>query len=201
MESFCAASVAGSEAEIEASSAPAPPGAAAMAIDSRAGGAAAAAAPAQRPPPDGLPALLLALAAVYGAHPALFLEEGLRYEVLGEFMGHVAGSEALTASPSALTAYLAALAALASGEAGARTIFAQLRGGNSPGAVGWQRMFQTLAAVVRLYAPEGGDGGEGGGGGAAGAGAGAGAPPQRLSAVVLPACDSAALCAYLSLFA
>ena len=43
--------------------------------------------------PDTLASLLRALAGVLRLYPALFLDESLRYDVLGAFMGHLAAHE------------------------------------------------------------------------------------------------------------
>lgn len=62
--------------------------------------------------PDSLASLLSLLAATYGMHPELFLDDSLRYEVFGTFMEEVAGGAAITAVPSAFLAYLEVRACL-----------------------------------------------------------------------------------------
>eukprot|EP00887_Chlorella_sp_A99_P002898 scaffold6.g2898.t1 len=168
-------------------------GAALMLVDAGSGGGGAAAqlAPAA-PRPDSLASLLGALAATYRLHPDLFLEEGLRDEAFGLFMGDVSEHpDVLSSSPSAFLAYLEVLTALAQGEQGARSMFTQLRPEHAGRHVSWARMFQSLLAIIRKYVPEGD----------AQATNAPGAVQHQLAEFVLPAVDAAAVSAYLALFA
>lgn len=104
---------------------------------------------------DTLATLLLAFAAVYRAHPDLFLDESLRCALVPEFMQYVIAHEVLTErkSPSAFLALLSIMASLASGAEGARSMFAQLRTteGTDASPVSWKAMFQLLIAVIQRY--------------------------------------------------
>ena len=57
--------------------------------------------------------------------------------------------QVLSASPSAFLAYVEVLTALAAGERGARSMFAQLRAENSFMVVSWRRMFEILHTIIR----------------------------------------------------
>ena len=137
------------------------------------------------PRPDTLATYLNSLAAAFSVHPALFLEEERRVEHVGVCMSEIGHDPALANIPSIFLGYLAVLTALAKTEAGARNMFAQLRGDNAPTLVSWRRMFDTLQTIVRRYNP--GEGQEQGGGG-------------RTSELILSANDTKALCAFSRLF-
>jgi len=104
---------------------------------------------------DTLATLLSAFAAVYRAHPDLFLDESLRCALVPEFMQYVIAHEVLTErkSPSAFLALLSIMTSLASGAEGARSMFAQLRTteGTDASPVSWKAMFQLLIAVIQRY--------------------------------------------------
>ncbi|KAL4853554.1 Nuclear pore complex protein NUP205 [Chlorella vulgaris] len=149
------------------------------------------------PKPDSLATLLCVLAAVYGMHPDLFLDETLVYEPFKEFMEEVAASDVIGASPSVFLAFVAVLTSLSSGEKGARSMYLQLRADQRFSMLNWKRMFKLLMLVVQRYEPEEGKELANGGTGSAPAGS---SQRRSLSEQVLPACDSSALCAYLNLF-
>ena len=69
---------------------------------------------------DSLASLLEALAAVYGVAPDLWLDEGLRFEVMGEFMEYVARHNVLAEVPPVFVAYVGVLTSLAAGQRGAQ---------------------------------------------------------------------------------
>lgn len=149
-----------------------------------------------RPPraADTLGALLRLLSSVFDASPDLFLDKEQRHEAFGQFMDYVAQHEVMQAAPSVFLAYVKVLTSLASGQQGARSMFMQLRGENTYAALSWRRMFEILVQVVRQYVPEPDTYMPSNGGGSSVE------VQQRSTDFVLPACDSAALCAYLDLF-
>lgn len=149
-----------------------------------------------KPGPDSVATLLSAIAKALALHPSLFQFDPDEAVTLRNLIGEVGRNSQLSNVPSVLVAYVDVLAALASGEDGARMVFVQLLSKEAPPLVSWQRIFVALSRVVELYTPTGDSGREG----QEGYGRKS-APPIPNDAVVLPSPDTKALCAFAKLFA
>lgn len=73
-----------------------------------------------------------------------------RYEVLGEFMGHISGLGVLGEAANVLEAYLGVLTALAVTQQGAGSMFLQLHR-NAPRLLSWQRMLDAMKQYCARY--------------------------------------------------
>jgi len=107
---------------------------------------------------------------------------------LGLFLRAVGTDSALMCIPSVFLGYTEVLVALASTSDGARIVFHQLRDKNSPPAVSWKRLFDTLRAVIEIYE---------------GAGVKEGRHAdvqQQTGSIVLPEAESDGLCGFVKIF-
>lgn len=144
---------------------------------------------------DNLSSILKLLGGILRMNPQLFLDPALRYDTLGEFMGFVAEHEAIH-SPTVFVCYLDVLSVLATGEDGARSMYQQLRPGNSVEMLSWSRMFKVLMKVIQEYLPPDPDQHDK----TLGASNTAVGVQQRPLDLVMPSCDAMGMCAFLRLF-
>ena len=73
-----------------------------------------------------------------------------RYPILGEFMGYVAGGEAVNAAPAVFCAYMGVLTALATTEAGAQVCGHPISSMRSPATLAAAQPLEPFTAGVAV---------------------------------------------------